>query len=399
MTSKKTNITSLTIAAIVLLSALPLSTQNISTEAFAVQDQSLVNPMPTTPKLSSDQQGKLVNVAMNVPGVNKWSSSGWEFAGIDYIGTQNPAQWTTAVINLHLPYGKGNPPMQCSASNGSWASIAIDLATNTVKEATYPQAGVNYECNTVHNAPVQTSAIRTTVSPLSPTKPGFVVAQENDVATSNVFGSWANILTPSFNSNIYTGMDQNISVLINQLWTTGDFTQLGWTITKTAGCPGTGINTNSADLGFVDTSTKGNYCVYNIPTFTYTAGINAYSQTLCNGGTTYNEQMTYNGVTWQHPTNIACTTHQTTDQDNNSVFFENWNTVASSNWSGSVTGTVQSSSAKEMLSSGGSIQNWTTSNPHQVYCGSTQTNTVLSGSLASAGIAKWQNLSTTPTAC
>jgi hypothetical protein len=395
MTSKKTNMAFLAISTIVLLSAMPLSTQSVS-EAFATQSQSQVNTMPATPTLSSDQQSRLINIAMSVSGVNKWSSSGWEFAGIDYIGTQNPAQWTTAVINLHLPYGKGNPPMQCSASNGSWASIAIDLATNTIREATFPKAGVNYECNTVHNGPVPTSAAIKGVSPLTGTQPAYVIAQENDVGLSNVFGSWANIQTPSFSSNIYNDMDQNISVLINQLWTTGDFTQLGWTITKTAGCAGTGINTNSADLGFVDSSTKGNYCIYNIPTFTYTAGINAYSQTLCNGGSTYTEQMTYNGVTWQHPTNISCSTHQNTNQDNNSVFFENLNTVTSSNWSGDVTGTVQSSGAKEIINS--NIQNWTTSNPHQVKCGGTQTNTVLTGSLAGNGVAKWQSLNTMPTA-
>ncbi|MGE5599884.1 MAG: hypothetical protein ACM3UQ_00040, partial [Clostridiales bacterium] len=118
MTSKKTNIVLLGLSAIVLLSAMPLSIQSMY-EAYAIQDQPTVNAMPATPTLSSDQQSKLVSAAMSVPGVKKWSSSGWEFAGIDYIGTQNPPQWTTAVINLHLPYGKGNPPMQCSASNGS----------------------------------------------------------------------------------------------------------------------------------------------------------------------------------------------------------------------------------------------------------------------------------------
>lgn len=398
MTSKKTNMVLLGLSTIVLLSAMPLSIQSMS-EAYGTQDQPAVNAMPATPTLSSDQQSKLISTAMSVPGVKQWSSSGWEFAGIDYIGTQNPPQWTTAVINLHLPYGKGNPPMQCSASSGSWASIAIDLATNTIKEATFPKAGVNYECNTVHNGPVQASAAMQGVSPLVST-PSFVIAKENDVASSNMFGSWANIRTPSFSTNIYSHMDQNISVLINQLWTTGDFTQLGWTITHTAGCAGAGINANSADLGFVDTSTKaGSVCIFNIPTFTYTGNVNALSQTLCNGGSTYTEQITYNGVTWQHPTNISCSTHQNTDQLNNSVFFENWNTVASSNWSGDVTGTVQASGAKEFVGSTSNIQNWTTSTALQVHCGSSVTNTVLTGSLASAGTAQWQSLSTVPVAC
>src|SRR5207302_3704449 len=142
-------------------------------------------------------------------------------------------------------------------------------------------------------------------------------------------------------------MDQNISVLINQLWTTGAFTQLGWTITHTAGCPGSGINANTADLGWVDSSTTGNFCINKIAMFTYTAGINMLSQTICNGGSNYVEQVTYNGHTFQRTTGLTCSTHQNTDQDNNSVFFENWNSVASSSWSGDITGTVQGSFARE----------------------------------------------------
>lgn len=356
------------------------------------------NVMPSTPKLSSDQQTKLINIAMNVSGIKKWSSSGWEYVHTDWIGTQNPAQWTTAVIKLHLPLGKGNPPIQCTSSNGSWATVAINLATYNIEEANFPQTGVKYDCDHVQNAAVQLSP---TSGPLIQGLPGFIIAQENDVATTNIYGSQASIFTPSYNSNIFNGidMDQSISVLLNQKWTTGDFTQLGWTITHVVGCPGTGINANTADLGQVDTSTTGgSTCIFKIAKFTYTPGTNMLAQTLCNGGSNYVEQVTYGGQVFQSTTGILCSTHQNTDQDNNSVFFENKNTVASSNWSGDVTGTVQSSNAREFFSDG-SIHNWTTSNPHQVYCGSTKANTVLSGSLAGNGIAKWQNLSTTPVEC
>ena len=144
---------SLAIATIVLASTLSLFSQGTPMQASA-QNQAPVNTMPSTPQLSSDQQTRLLNIAMNVPEIKKWSSSGWEYVQTDFVGTQNPAQWTTAVINLHLPLGKGNPPIQCKASNGSWATIAIDLGTYTIKEAMYPQTGVNYDCNNVHNAPV-----------------------------------------------------------------------------------------------------------------------------------------------------------------------------------------------------------------------------------------------------
>lgn len=398
----KTKTAFLAIATIVLVAILPLVSQGIPTQASA-QNQPQANTMPPVPKLSADQQSKFINIAMNMPEIKQWSSSGWEYLETDWIGTQNPPQWTTAVIYLHLPLGKGNPPIQCTASNGSWASVAIDLGTYAIKGANYPKTGESYDCTRVHNSPVQSgtaSPVQTSIAPQVLTFfPGFVIAQENDVATSNIFGSSASIFTPSFSTNIYNVMDENISVLLNQLWTTGAFTQLGWTITHVAGCAGSGINANSADIGWVDTTAGTSTCINNIPTFTYTAGTNMLAQTLCNGGSNYVEQITYQGTTFQRTTGITCSTHQTTDQDNNSVFFENQNTVASSNWSGDVTGTVQASNAREFVNSISNLQQWTTSNPHQVSCGGTQTNTVLSGSLASNGIAKWINLSTVPVGC
>src|SRR5437667_11433555 len=150
--NNRTKTTLLAIAGIVLVSILPLVSQGIPTQASA-QNQPQANTMPPVPILSPDQQTKLINIAMNVSEIKQWSSSGWGYVETDWIGTQNPPQWTTAVIYLHLPLGKGSPPIQCTASNGSWASVAIDLGTYAIKGANYPKTGESYDCTRIHNSP------------------------------------------------------------------------------------------------------------------------------------------------------------------------------------------------------------------------------------------------------
>ncbi|MDE2589283.1 MAG: hypothetical protein KGL95_06420 [Patescibacteria group bacterium] len=400
----------------VILSTMITSPMFTVTANAATTGSGTVPYFPPTPKLSKTQLNTLIGLAMSVPGIQKWSSSGWQYAYTDFSGPTNPAEWTTAIVHLHLPLGKGNPPIQCTASNGSWASVVINLKTLAIQKAEFPVVGMHYSCTNPHNAPVSLGApvsasgnpnTLASVNPLTAiSKPSYVIAEENDVTSNTVIGSWANIYTPSFTSpGVYSNMDNSISLLINQKWTTGDLTQLGWTITTASGCSGTGINSDSADLGYVDTSTNSNYCIYNISTYTYTAGQNMFSQTVCNGGTDYVMQAQYGGTNWSHTTAIPCSTASQDSNDylNNSVFFENDNTVSSSGWAGDITGTTQASSANEEI--GSNIQHWSTSNNQVVYYSNScttrnQVNTnIISGSLASNGIAKWTGLSSTQPAC
>src|SRR5438876_12062638 len=88
--NNRTKTALLAIAGIVLVGILPLVSQSIPTPASA-QNQPQANTMPPVPILSPDQQTKLINIAMNVPEIKKWSSSSWEYVQTDWVGTQNPA--------------------------------------------------------------------------------------------------------------------------------------------------------------------------------------------------------------------------------------------------------------------------------------------------------------------
>ncbi len=117
----------------------------------------------------------------------------------------------------------------------------------------------------------------------------------------------------------------------------------------------------------------------------------------------YDITITYGSQLFSEVTNIPCTSAQNKDVYNNSVFFENTDKQASSNWSNYITGTVSATNAFEYDSLGNSYQ-WSTSNNKDVNtCTSpptiTTSNVITSGHLYSGGTATWVSLSSQPYAC
>lgn len=402
---KRTMIAGITASVVLMSISLMFAIFSNSAEA-APQIEDKIPDLYPSPQLTAIHKNAIIDKAMNVQGIKNWSQNGWKFVSMDYFGNAEPTlEWTHAIVHLHLPKNSGTPKAQCE--NGSWAMVAINLKTLAVEEASFP-TDPDKACNS--DPSLGSASIpeilddkdRISLLPTAgaaATLPSWNVAQQNDAATMTIKGSFTWMKTPSFNSNIYSNMDRNISLFFNQQFNTASsFVQEGWRITTPAGCSGCGINANSANLVYVDESVHGDKNVRRAGLFTYTGGNTALVQTICNGGTNYVKQVTYNGQTWQHNTNVACSAADNNSVTNNSVFFENWNTTPSPGWASQLSSAVQSWSAKETVNS--QLQNWSASTNRNVTCTSVIGNTnLITGSLANAGTATWSGLSSVGRSC
>ncbi len=380
--------------------------------AAAAQDTSI--PLETlgvypSPKLTQVQETAIITAAMNVPELREWSAAGWKFVSMDFVGVTEPElQWQTAIVHLQLPPGVGNTPVDCD--QGWWATIDVDMQTYAVKEVGVPTV----ENNQCHSSIILADPddVRSeeqfpwfvpTASAV-PTNPGFLLMEEDDVTSYDIYGNLAYFKTPAFNSAIYSHMDYYIGELINWKSSTGYLEQEGWLITTIAGCTSCGsesIPADSAVLVYADESVFGNLEARKIPGsgFTWVNDRQMLGETLCNGGTKYIQAVGYGSSIWNHNTNINCTVKDNNNKVSNSGFFENWNTVPSSDWAGDVTGTVSMYSAYEGRGATNTWYTWINStNEKQTCSGSRSSTTAISGSLAGGNTATLA-LSGVPVAC
>lgn len=159
-----------------------------------------------SPTLTQVQETAIITAAMNVPEVREWSATGWKFVNMDFVGVTEPKlQWHTAIVHLHLPQGVGNAPVDCD--QGWWATIDVDLQTYAIKEAGVP----TIENNQCHSSIILADPdnVRSeeqypwfipTASAV-PTNPGFLLMEEDDVASYDIYGNLAYFKTPAFNSS------------------------------------------------------------------------------------------------------------------------------------------------------------------------------------------------------
>lgn len=123
------------------------------------------------------------------------------------------------------------------------------------------------------------------------------------------------------------------------------------------------------------------------------------AEVICSAGSNYKVQAAYGAQLFVHNSAVPCTTKQQGSEISNSVFFENSNTVASSNWSGDITSTVRGNNASELLN--GVWKQWQTSSDKDKTCTGTVINpsTVMTGNIKLGGTATWSSLSNMPRAC
>jgi len=184
-----------------------------------------------------------------------------------------------------------------------------------------------------------------------------------------------------------------------------NYLQSGWVIAK-AGCTGSCgdlVLPNTKVLIWADSSVSPfnvDAHVFGYPSPpSWVNGQTVTAEVLCNGGSNYKIQAVYGANLLVHNSNVACTQKAYGSEIANSVFFENGNTVNSSNWSGDITGTVNGNVASEKLN--GSWTQWQASKDKDKSCTGTVTDpsVVMTGNIKLGGTATWSTLSSTPKGC
>jgi hypothetical protein len=357
------------------------------------------------PMLSDMEKQQMIDEVMNIPGIKTWSDN-WKFVTMDFLGTYGPINsWQYAVIHLQLLPSDD----AISHCDFGWEAYAkVDLATKKIVSAVYPTKDGNYECKfaggvrasnikPVSNWYALPSAYATTYPPYQ----SYAIVGQYDVTTSNWYGNKADLVPPYYNLNIFSDMNPNslIEQLLNANWNQANgFTQAGWVILN-FNTP-IGISANTEDLVYVDESTYFNDNLHN-------TGINVlsgYNETVtitCNTSTSKQQitvQYSYNNQMFHHDTTVPCSTYQSSDYGNNSVFLENYNDGPSANWSKDiVVNPITATNAKEYDSSQlmYSWSGYVRFDSHAQYVNPAiddYASLVVTGGLSSGGTATWSNL-------
>jgi hypothetical protein len=160
-------------------------------------------------------------------------------------------------------------------------------------------------------------------------------------------------------------------------------------------------NANSKAIVIVDQSVYGNLYGHNT-NLAWVNGATLLVEHICQGNGYYGQEILYNGNTYGHYTNVPCTTIQVrNDPINNSVWFENGNTLAkppggSSGWAQYITSTVTANNAYEAKNSVNGWVLWTNSYNTDADCSGTWSSQVMTGDLKSGHTANWSYLTNMP---
>lgn len=344
------------------------------------------------PILSSTDSQAISNAALSVPALQNWSRD-WQYVHMAYLGNNKAGtpdfKWQYAIVDLKA--SSNSAPFACDID--WWAQVTIDMTTKKVVSASYP----TMESHACHAAEGKLSD-----------PPGWSVATENDLnSTTNYYGDYAELNIPSFSNSIYSHLNgKYVEQFVNSFFHPSSgcsdgncIEQAGWILASTTTCHS--CNTNSNDLIYVDESVHNNQDDYNTGLVWTSSLTTLYGEIDCAYTLAdYGIYITNGTNTFLETTTIPCSTTQLkTDLTDNSVFFENADTQASSNWSSYITGTVSATNALEFT---GSSTNhaWNTSHNVDVDCHYTiSKDVVMTGSLASGTTATWSSLSKQPVAC
>lgn len=413
--SKKILYTTLTSMAILALMTASISgtfinqAKAISVDATPIEK--IPGPyVPPTPDYTSAQLDLIKSDAMKISGISSWSNN-WKVNYVDFVGTTLPTpKWQKMMVHL---YTAPTDTARKSCDIGWDAIVVVDLDTNKIVDSVYPtditechRAVVKLGDPDVNDQKVTASIIPAAEAIASVN--GYSAATMDDIltGTNSIQGSIADIKTPTF-SGTYTHMDGFVGQLVNLRMspTAGvNYLQSGWVIAK-AGCTvscGDLVLPNTKVLVWGDSSVSpfnSDAHVFGYPSPpAWVNGQTVTAEVLCNGGTNYKIQAVYGANLLVHNTNVACTQKAYGSEIANSVFFENGNTVNSSNWSVDITSTVNGSNASEKLN--GSWTQWQASSDKDKSCtGTVTTSAVMTGNIKLNGAATWSTLSSTPKGC
>lgn len=385
-------------------------TRNLQSSTSNVLEVAAELNAVSNPDLTEEEKKEIMEEAMSVRGVREWSSYGWQFVGMDFVGKGKPndVEWERAIVYLYLPDGAGNPPQECF--QGWSAAIDVSLETMEAEESGYPTKSSKCTSDVILKDPVTEmleglSSLFAHQAGKDSVNPSFVIAEAGDVTTNDVYGNTAYLKTPSYELEIFDHMDRYVAHLLNQKWKTlptEHMVQVGWLITTVEGCADCGaerIAENTRALVFTDTSLFGNLEARRIP-FEWKANENLLASTTCNEEANYLISVQYDGRVFNHNTNVPCKSADNDSRTSNSLFFENWNTVESSSWTQDMTGKVEAHSASAFINSHEQLSHWTSSTNREQRCDNSRGSTaVISESLSGGKAASWAGLDQVPPAC
>lgn len=387
-----------------LILILQISTMSIGSNTAIATPQTIDNPLKIPDYvMTTEQKDTIMKAAMNYPGLQNLSKTGWKFVTMDYYGTLVPKlEYTSVVLHFSLP-SEVKTHLNCDKLG---ATIEVDLRTYKIKDAYVPDEKV--DCNgsielgkSVYGQQVDIPTFIPTAAAVTSSN-GLLIAMQNDVSTPT-YGGWVHLTTPNINTSIYGHMNQFVAHLFNQNFGGSNFLQLGWLSTRVAGCPSCNIQANSTMSVYVDQNAYGTTEAHKIQStdgITYTQNSSDYVQILCDGsGPNYKMQATVNNHFFVRTTGIACGTGTINDPANNSVFFENKNSGSSPTWGADITTPITASGAKEYDTTS-SFKNWSSSTNIFQSCGVNAqfgpAGSNMTGSLAAAGSTTWSILPKTP---
>jgi hypothetical protein len=407
------------------------------------------------PPVSADQKQQFASLALSMPELKKWSSSEWKVASIGYLGVTEPVpRITHAIVDLVLPKNAVTPK---ACSLGWGASVKINVDTMQIEQASVPTAAS--ECGVEFGGPVVSAPSGPEVVPSPNPKviatpqvtsapsetfgavlqsldwvsqmvsnfllphayavvqsSGYSTAVDNTAVDSfwqpKIYGNYVEMASPSITgsccppSGIYLNMDHHVSMTLNDYFGCPTcLLQSGWVVTSEDLGPQSGIPQYSKAYFYTDGYAFGNLRAHNTY-LTYVDGSTLYVETYCYGTGYYQQDIVIGGHLYSRLTGRTCTS-LANPPENNSVFVENPNTgIYATAWVPYITSPVTATNANHFTSLTNGYSSgytaWPSSDNRDSDCFGPHTpnaNSVITGSLANHGIAKWQRLGSIPSYC
>lgn len=312
----------------------------------------------------------------------------WEIVAIDYSGSVEPFETRHITVYARLLQDEANA-RQCEYVTE--ARIVFDAKTGNAVKKSIP--AVDSKCVPPETlGPVQKSANIPDIiqQAVGASDRAFLIAEQG--SPSGHYGGYVSMKIPTLDEDgadsIYEEMDEWISFTYNQLINT-EFFQVGWVVTTNDDF--THLSADDKYLVYVDTYTDVDPIPRPIPeediTWSNNGDATVYIQ--CGSFDDYFIYMNHNGGWFTHDTNYDCDNTTDNSSSNNSVFMENQNTVASSEWEDEITTDVKAWSAREFETKT-TTTSWDSSENAYENCpsGTGLTNSI-SGNLELGGTATW----------
>ncbi|MDE1813242.1 MAG: hypothetical protein KGI05_01125 [Thaumarchaeota archaeon] len=118
--------------------------QSNTQENISKQFSFMIYPKTRVPTLSPSGNQAIIDVALSIPGLQKWSND-WQFDSMAFMTAKNqPGNWQYAIV--YLKASSGSSIIPCDSNNNWSAMVIIDRTTMKVIQATYPTVE-SHNCN------------------------------------------------------------------------------------------------------------------------------------------------------------------------------------------------------------------------------------------------------------